>query len=121
MEYYLSKFVKGKKMNPCIVYITASGMEEAGKISTILLNEKLVACVNLIEGVKSMYWWEGKIETSEEVIIIAKSKRALVDEIITKTRELHSYDCPCIVSFPIEKGNPDFLKWLEQETIFKPV
>ena len=108
-------------MNPCMIYITAPGMEEAEKISRALLEEKLVACVNILDGMKSMYWWQGKIESASEVVLIAKTRESLVDRAIEKVKSLHSYDCPCIVSLPIQKGNKDFLEWLDQETQFRVV
>jgi len=65
---------------------------------------------------KSIYHWEGKIESAEEVIIIAKTKKALVNEIIENVKTLHSYKCPCIVAIPIIDGNEAFLKWIRDET-----
>jgi periplasmic divalent cation tolerance protein len=65
---------------------------------------------------KSIYHWEGKIETGEEVIMIAKTKKALVNELIENVKTLHSYDCPCVVAIPIIDGNQDFLKWIRNET-----
>ena len=103
-------------MTECMVYITTSSMEEAEIIGRNLVSRKLAACVNIINNMKSIYHWEGKIETGEEVVMIAKTKKALVGEIIENVKTLHSYDCPCIVSIPIIDGNEDFLKWIRNET-----
>lgn len=103
-------------MTECMVYITTNSMEEAEIIGRNLVSRKLAACVNIINNMKSIYHWEGKIETGEEVIMIAKTKKALVNEIIENVKTLHSYDCPCIVAIPIIEGNQEFLKWIRDET-----
>jgi len=98
-----------------LIYITTKDEEEARKIGKTLVEEKLVACVN-IHPIKSIYWWEGKITEESEIAMFVKTKAELVDEVIKRVKELHSYEVPCIVSFPIEKGYPDFLKWISQST-----
>jgi periplasmic divalent cation tolerance protein len=103
-------------MTECMVYITTNSMEEAEIIGRNLVSRKLAACVNIINNMKSIYHWEGKIETGEEVILIAKTKKALVNELIENVKTLHSYDCPCIVAIPIVDGNQDYLKWIRNET-----
>ena len=91
-------------------------MAEAKRIGQELLSERLVACVNIIDHMRSMYWWEGGIQEDKEVILIAKTKDSLVTEVIEKVKSLHSYDCPCILSLPILDGNKTFLDWIHQET-----
>ena len=103
-------------MNLNLVYITAEDTDEARAIGRALVESRLVACVNIIDGVNSMYWWEGAIQDDHEAVLIAKTREALVPELIEKVKELHSYECPCIVSMPIESGNVDFLRWIEDET-----
>ena len=103
-------------MSVSFVYITASSIEEAEIIGRNLVSRKLAACVNIIEGMKSIYHWEGKIETGSEVVLIAKTKAALVDELTENVKALHSYKCPCIVSLEVVGGNRDFLKWVVDET-----
>ncbi len=103
-------------MSECMVYITTDSPEEADIIGRHLVSKKLAACVNIIGNMKSIYHWEGKIESAEEVVIIAKTKKALVNEIIENVKTLHSYKCPCIVAIPIIDGNGDFLKWVRNET-----
>ena len=99
-----------------LVYITAKNKAEARKIGRELVKERLVACVNIIEGMNSLYWWEGKIQDDQETILIAKTKESLVKELIEKVKSLHSYNCPCIVSLPVLDGNPDYLNWLNNQT-----
>jgi len=103
-------------MSVCMVYITAESIEEAEIIGRNLVSRKLAACVNIIDNMKSIYHWEGKIESSKEIIIIAKTKNALVNELTEHVKNLHSYDCPCIVTLPIQDGNTEFLNWIRDET-----
>lgn len=103
-------------MTECMIYITTNSEEEAEIIGRNLVTRKLAACVNIIANMKSIYHWEGKIESNEEVILIAKTKKALIDEIIENVKTLHSYQCPCIIAIPIIGGNDDFIKWIRNET-----
>ena len=103
-------------MKFCSVYITAADEEEAGRIGRALVEEKLAACVNILP-VKSIYRWEDKIEEEGEAVMFVKTRDGLVDDLIKRVKELHSYEVPCIVSFPIEKGNTDYLRWIEESTI----
>lgn len=98
------------------VYITAKDMEEARKIGKMLVQEHLVACVNIFENMRSIYRWKGKVEEGSEAILIAKTQASLVPKIIERVKSLHSYECPCIVTFPILEGNPEYLAWVEHET-----
>ena len=103
-------------METRLIYITASGMEEAETVGRALVSERLAACVNIIENMKSMYWWDGEIQDDREVIIIAKTRESLVPELIEKVKSIHSYDCPCVVSLPVLDGNKAFLEWVDNET-----
>lgn len=99
-----------------IVYITAKDKAEAGKIGQELVRLRLVACVNIIEKMNSMYWWEGKIQDDTECVLIAKTRQSLVKKLVKKVKSIHSYSCPCVVSLPIIDGNKDFLDWIKEET-----
>jgi periplasmic divalent cation tolerance protein len=103
-------------MKTNIIYITAGSMDEAKVIGRELVSTRLAACVNIIDGITSLYWWEGEIQEDREVTIIAKTKESLVLELIERVKSIHSYDCPCIVSLPIEDGNKPFLDWIKEET-----
>lgn len=102
--------------NASLIYITCKNAKEAHSIASELLQERLVACANLIKEISSIYHWQGKIEADSESLLICKTQTQLVDKIILKVKELHSYDCPCIVSLPLQNGNPDFLNWIVAET-----
>jgi len=102
-------------MQYCFIYITTGDETEARKIGRTLVEERLAACVN-IHPIQSIYRWEGNIEEQAEMALFIKTKAGLADEIIERVKELHSYEVPCIVSLPIEKGYPDYLKWIEDST-----
>lgn len=103
-------------MSVNLIYVTAGSVEEARTIGNKLVSDRLAACVNIIDNVSSMYWWEGEIQDDKEVILIAKTKESLVPELVEKVRSMHSYSCPCIVSLPILNGNRAFLDWVVEET-----
>jgi periplasmic divalent cation tolerance protein len=104
-------------MDKVLLYITASSRKEADKIGALLVEERLAACVNIIEGMSSIYRWEGRIHMETEVVVIAKTVADLIEKLSLRVKSIHSYMVPCIVSLPITGGNPDFLKWIEDETV----
>ena len=97
------------------IYMTSKDEAEAKKISRYLTGEKLVACVNYFP-IKSIYWWKGEVEESQEIALIAKTRVELVDRVIERVKQLHSYEVPCVVSWIIEKGNPEYLEWIKEST-----
>ncbi len=101
---------------PCMVYMTAADEDEARRIGGALVAERLAACVNVIPGMRSFYRWQGEVRDDREVVVIAKTRETLVDALVARVKELHSYECPCVVALPIVAGNPDFLDWIEAET-----
>lgn len=103
-----------------LIYVTADGLDEARRIGTALIEERLAACVNLIEGMRSLYHWQGAVEEGREVIVLAKTRADLVDRLTARVVTLHSYDCPCVVSVPIDGGHPPFLAWIAEETRTTP-
>lgn len=98
-----------------LIYITTGSKDEAVMIGKALINAGLAACVNIVENMHSMYMWDGKLQDDKETILIAKTTKARVSDLIEKVNALHSYDCPCIVSLPVSDGNPAFLKWIAEE------
>lgn len=103
-------------MEYIFVYMTTADRAEAEKIGRVLVETRLAACVNMLPGMRSLYWWKGAVETGSETVLIAKTRRSLLDALTAKVRQLHSYKVPCVVALPIQGGNPDFLAWLEEET-----
>ena len=98
------------------VFITAPNEEEAAKISRTIVEESLAACVNIIRSVRSIYRWQGSVEDESEVLMIAKTKRALFDRLKGRIKELHSYEVPEIIGLPVIEGSKQYLDWLSQET-----
>jgi periplasmic divalent cation tolerance protein len=104
-------------MKTVMLYVTASDAKEAKKIGTALVKDRLVACVNIVDKIQSVYWWNNKVENGAEAVLIAKTKQRLVKKAIGRIKALHSYDCPCIVALPVVAGNPAFLQWISDETL----
>ena len=98
-----------------MVYITAGDEAEARKIGRTLVEEKLAACVNILP-IQSIYRWQEAIEEEAEMAMLVKTRIELADRVIERVKELHSYEVPDIVSLPIEKGNPDYVRWLGEST-----
>ncbi|MCL2474102.1 MAG: divalent-cation tolerance protein CutA [Alphaproteobacteria bacterium] len=94
------------------VYITFPSLKEATDVAEVLVAEDLIACANLIPKIFSIYKWEGKVNNSEEAVLIAKTAADKWNALEKRVKELHSYTCPCIVAMPVTKGNPDFLNWV---------
>ena len=97
-----------------VILITSDSVEEADHIARVLLEEKKVACVNIVRGIDSYFWWEEKIDTARENLLIAKTKSSLLPEILEVVRKVHSYDVPEVIALPIIGGNQDYLDWIEQ-------
>ena len=102
-----------KKTDRIIVLITAGSEEEAHKIAELLVNEKKAACVNIVPVVDSLFWWEGKIESARESLLLVKTKASLFPEIVELVKRTHSYEVPEIIALPIIAGTEDYLKWLD--------
>lgn len=98
------------------IYVTAESEDVAVHMATSLVKNNLVACVNVNAGNRSIYEYEGIIQLESEVVLVMKSTRRRIPEVIDMIKELHSYDIPCITVMPIIAGNPDYLNWVEQQT-----
>ena len=103
-------------MTATLIYVTASSEQEAHKIGGTVVAERLAACANLLPGMTSMFWWEGRVQEDREVTIILKTRDDLVGRLTDRIRELHSYDCPCIVALPNIGGNKDCIDSIIAET-----
>ena len=98
------------------IYSTMGNIEDAKKIAHSLVKEKLVACVNIIPKIESVYRWQEKIEEDSECVLIAKTTDKNVDKTIQKIKELHPYDLPDIIVLPIIGGLKDYLNYVKDET-----
>ena len=105
-------------MTYCLVYMTAGTADEARRIGAALVEERLCACANVIDGMTSIYRWEGRVQNDTEAVLIAKTREALVDALTERVKALHSYETPCVVAIPITGGNAEFLDWIGAETAY---
>ena len=103
-------------MTSTMIYITASSREEALRIGRDVVADRLAACANVLPGITSVYRWQGEVQEDGETALILKTRSGLVERLTARVKELHSYDCPCVVALPITGGNPDFLQWIAEET-----
>jgi periplasmic divalent cation tolerance protein len=102
-------------MEPVLLYITTGSREEAISLSRELLSQRLVACTNIMEHVTAMYHWQGEIEHTPEVVVIAKTLLAKVEAVTAKVKALHSYSTPCVLVIPVIGGSPEYINWLTGE------
>jgi periplasmic divalent cation tolerance protein len=98
------------------VYTTYPSIVEAEQAGRELVQRRLCACVNILPGMVSLYWWEGAIERGEEVVMIIKTRAALAEAVREAVRQLHSYTTPAILVLPIESVDPNYNAWLMAET-----
>lgn len=99
------------------VYAVFADAEEAERIGRTVVEERLAACINILGACSSIYRWQGKIETAEEVPAILKTHNWKADELIERIAALHSYDTPCIAVWPIEKLPRRYADWVEDSTV----
>lgn len=99
-----------------IIYITAGNEKEAEKIANELVSNRIAACVNIFP-ISSIFRWEGNVEKAKECGIIVKTRTSKFDEIKKIVKKIHSYDVPCIISFRIDKGTKEYLKYIDQTII----
>ena len=101
-----------------LVYITTKNRDEARNIGRTLVEEELAACVNIIDGMESIYRWKGKVEEAEEAILIAKTPYHNVKPLTERVKQLHSYECPCVISLTLteQEGNEEYQQWIIRET-----
>ena len=99
-----------------VIFCTIKEKKEAEKIAKEIVQKKLAACVNIIEGLTSIYEWEGSVCTESECQMIIKSKHVLYNELKESILSLHSYEVPEIISLPVSEGLESYLNWIQQNT-----
>lgn len=97
-----------------MVFITATDNEEASLIARVLLEQRKAACVNIINGISSVFRWQGQVTDETESLLIVKTTPALLDDIIEIVKEVHSYETPEIIALPVIGGSGEYLKWLDE-------
>ena len=101
-------------MSVVSIYATFSNVDEAERIGAAVVDEALGACINILGPIRSIYRWQGKVETTTEVAAIFKTSDERADALIARIAELHSYDVPCIAAWPVEKINGSYADWVEE-------
>ena len=99
-----------------LVYTTWPSIVEAEKAGRVIVEKRLAACVNILPGMISHYWWEGKVERAEEAVMIVKTRAALAEAVREAVKELHSYTTPAIMVLPLEGVDADYYRWIVEET-----
>ncbi len=105
-----------KQQNFIVVFISAKDTDEAQKIAKALVKRRQAACVNIVPEVNSHFWWKDKLASTQESLLIVKTKESLLPEVIKSVKKIHSYNLPEIIALPIVGGSPDYLDWLDIET-----
>jgi periplasmic divalent cation tolerance protein len=98
---------------PLVVLITTGSQDEAEQIAQALVADMLAACVNILPGVTSVYRWEGQVHRDQEWLLLAKSRRDVLDRLIERVQALHSYDVPEIIALPLAGGSEPYVRWLD--------
>jgi len=98
-----------------VLFITTADAEEAQRIAGVLVKERKAACVNIVPRISSLFWWQDKVDSAQESLLIVKTEASVLNEIVRLVRELHSYDVPEIIALPIIGGNQDYLEWIGKE------
>ncbi|CAH8293646.1 unnamed protein product [Schistosoma turkestanicum] len=99
-----------------VALIACPNSTVAENIAETLVSKKLAACVNIIPSIKSIYVWEGKLEKSDEVLLMAKTQSKLIPSLTEVVKGIHPYECPEIIGLNIEGGYPPYLKWITDST-----
>lgn len=100
-----------------LLYCTAASTAEAETVAEAVVGQRLAACANIIPGMRSLYWWQGKLERGEEAVLILKTRPDLVEAATAAVKAAHSYSVPCVLPISVgEGGNADYVAWLLGET-----
>ncbi len=97
------------------VYMTCADKDEARHIGRVLVESRLAACVNILDQMESLYWWDGAVQNDQETVLIAKTTTEKVPQLKKQVVSLHSYECPCIVSLPIDGGHEAYMEWIRTQ------
>jgi periplasmic divalent cation tolerance protein len=104
-----------KQADNIVAFITTATEDEAHSIANLLLERRKAACVSIVPRVDSLFWWQGKLDSAQESLLIVKTKASLLPEIVALVKGIHSYEVPEIIALPIIGGNKDYLRWLDGE------
>ena len=110
------EYSDGDEIRYAVIMVTAAGIDQAKEIAHALVEEEIVACVNILDGMLSIFRWKGKIEEGNECLLIIKTRMTRVADVISRVKSIHTYDVPEIIALPIIDGNPSYLQWIEEVT-----
>ena len=99
-----------------LVYTTWPSIVEAEQAGRAIVEQRLGACVNILPGMVSLYWWEGRLERAEEVVMIVKTRASLAENVRAAVKGLHGYETPAIMVLPVESVDADYYRWIVAET-----
>ena len=99
-----------------VIFVTVQDAAQADKIAGKLAADKLIACANIVPGIRSIFRWKGKVDRAQEVLLVLKSRRRHFPSIVKTVKALHSYDVPEIIALPIVEGSKDYLNWITEST-----
>lgn len=103
-------------MDAVLLYVTTADEAEAERLGRAVVEARLAACANILPGMRSIYRWQGKIESGQECVLILKTRPELAQRAIEAVKAGHSYETPCTLVLPVQGGNPAFLNWIAAET-----
>jgi periplasmic divalent cation tolerance protein len=98
------------------VVLVSVPRDEAREMATAIVEERLAACINIVPRIDSVYWWDDKIETDSESLMIIKTTAGRIEELIEYIEENHPYDLPEVLALPLTEGLPDYIAWIKEET-----
>jgi periplasmic divalent cation tolerance protein len=104
-----------EQRNYIAVFITARDTEESQKIASVLLKRRQAACINIVPEVTSHFWWQDKLDSAQESLLVVKTKDTLLPDIIKSVKKIHSYSVPEIIALPIVGGSQEYLDWIDSE------
>ena len=97
-----------------VIFVTCGNKEEAKKIAAALIDKRLAACVNIMDGVESFFWWQGKVDEAKEALLMIKTKKAKFAKIVKLVKSIHSYEVPEIIALPVVCGYAPYLGWINE-------
>ncbi len=108
-----------KSLDKIVIFVTASSQNEAYDIGKALIERRLAACCNIIPGVQSIYWWDGKVTEDPEILLMIKTKKIAEEKVFETIKSIHSYDLPEMISIPMQGGYRKYFDWIDENVIIE--